>query len=311
MRRGRREQFSLKRSKKIFVFFLLPALIIYVVFMLYPLLSSLGLSFFSWNGYGAKTFVGMDNYVTLFTDPAYSDRFWGALKNNVVFFILTIVLQNAVALLLAAFLNMRRLKGAKFFRTIFYVPSTLSIIVVGFIWNLIYNPLWGPLNFSLDAIGLSALKTAWLGSEKTALIAISVANAWQYTGVPMIMFLAGMQAIPEELYEAASLDGAKGGTQFWKITFPLIAPVMFVVSVIVFVSNFSAFEIIYAMAGTTGAPNYSTDILGTFFYRICFGQRLGLQPNMGIGAAIASCMFVIIGVAAFFYFKYCKQEGDL
>lgn len=279
--------------------------------MLYPLLSSLGLSLFSWNGYGEKTFVGFDNYIKLFTDPAYSDRFWGALRNNIVFFILTIVLQNAVALMLAAFLNIRRLKGAKFFRTLFYVPSTLSIIVVGFIWSLIYNPLWGPLNFSLDAIGLDALKMSWLGNEKTALIAISIANAWQYTGVPMIMFLAGMQAIPDELYEAASLDGATGGTQFWKITFPLIAPVMFVISVIVFVSNFSAFEIIYAMAGTTGAPNYSTDILGTFFYRICFGQRLGLQPNMGIGAAIASCMFVIIGIAAFFYFKYCKQEGDL
>lgn len=301
----------MKRSKKVYVAFLLPALFFYVVFMLYPLVSSLGLSLFSWNGYGAKTFVGLANFRRLFGDPSYSARFWGALKNNALFFLFTVVLQNCIALLLAAFLNIRRLRGAKFFRSVLYIPATLSIIVVGFLWSLIYNPLWGPLNHTLGAVGLGALKRAWLGSPHTALLAISVANAWQYTGVPMIMFLAGMQAIPDELYEAASLDGASGSRQFWGITFPLIRPVMFVISTIVFVSNFSAFEIIYAMAGTTGAPNYSTDILGTFFYRICFGQRLGLQPDMGVGAAIAACMFLLIGVGVFFWFRIYGKDGDL
>jgi len=301
----------MKRSKIVFWAFLLPALIFYVVFMLYPLADSLRLSFFDWNGYGAKTFVGMANYQKLFGDPAYSERFFGALKNNIVFFVLTLVLQNGIALLLAAFLNIKDLKGAKFFRTVLYIPTTLSIIIVGFIWSLIYNPLWGPLNFSLGQLGLDSLKMAWLGDEKTALTCISIANAWQYTGVPMIMFLAGMQAVPDELYEAASLDGATGTQQFWKITFPLIMPVMFVISVIVFVSNFSAFEIIYAMAGSTGSPNYSTDILGTFFYRICFGQRLGLEPAMGVGAAIATCMFVIIAIGVVLYFKLMQSESDL
>ncbi len=301
----------MKRSKLVYVLFLLPALIIYVVFMLYPLISSLGLSFFDWNGYGAKTFVGLANYRKLFGDPAYSVRFVGALKNNVVFFILTIILQNAMGLLLAAFLNMRALKGVKFFRTVLYVPATLSILIVGYIWTLIYNPLWGPLNFALGKIGLGALRNAWLGNERTALVCIAIANAWQYLGVPMIMFLAGMQAVPDELYESASLDGATGFQQFWRITFPLIRPVMFMITLIVFVSNFSAFEIIYAMAGSTGAPNYSTDILGTFFYRICFGQRLGLQPAMGVGAAIASIMFLMIGVCTFIYFRYARKESDL
>jgi len=279
--------------------------------MLYPLITSLGLSFFSWNGYGAKTFVGFDNFVTLFTNPAYSERFFGALKNNTLFFLYTIVLQNGIALLLAAFVNMRRMRGMKFFRSIFFIPCTLSIIVVGYIWTLIYNPLWGPLNFGLNAVGLSALKQPWLGSEKTALIAVAVANAWQYTGTPMIMLLAGMQAIPDELYEAADLDGAGAWKQFWKLTFPLIAPVMFIISTIVFVSNFSAFEIIYAMVGSTGSPNYATDILGTFFYRICFGQRLGLQPNMGVGAAIATCMFLIIGVGVVLWFRYYGKDSEL
>ncbi len=300
----------MRRSKKVFVAFLLPALIIYLVFMFYPLVSSLGLSFFEWNGYGAKTFVGLQNYKTLFGNPAYSERFFGALKNNVVFFLYTMVLQNLIALMLAGFLNIRNLKGGKFFRSILYVPSTLSIVIVGFIWTLIYNPLWGPLNIGLKGLGLKALATTWLGNEATAMAAISVANAWQYTGVPMIMLLAGMQAVSDDLYEAASLDGATGWQQFWKITFPNIMPVMFNVSIIVFVSNFSAFEIIYTMAGTTGAPNYSTDILGTFFYRISFGQRLGLEPSMGVGAAIASCMFLIIGVGVFFWFKYFGKDVD-
>ena len=301
----------MKRSKKVFIAFLAPAFIIYVVFMFYPLVSSLGLSLFEWNGYGAKTFVGFANYIKLFGDPAYSERFFGALKNNAVFFLLTMIFQNAVALMLAAFLNIKNLKGNKLFRSVLYVPSTLSIVIVGFLWTLIYNPLWGPLNEALGALGLGAWKMAWLGDEKSAMIAISVANAWQYTGVPMIMLLAGMQAISDELYEAAALDGATGWQQFWKITLPNLMPVMFNVSIIVFVSNFSAFEIIYTMAGTTGSPNYSTDILGTFFYRISFGQRLGLEPSMGVGAAIASCMFLIIGVGVFFWFKYFGKKADI
>ena len=301
----------MKRSNKVFLAFLMPALIIYVVFMFYPLISSLALSLFEWNGYGAKTFVGFANYIKLFTNPAYSERFFGALKNNAVFFLLTMILQNAVALMLAAFLNIKNLKGNKMFRSILYVPSTLSIVIVGFLWTLIYNPLWGPLNEMLEVIGLASLKMAWLGDEKTAMIAISIANAWQYTGVPMIMLLAGMQAVSDDLYEAAALDGATGWQQFWKITLPNIMPVMFNVSIIVFVSNFSAFEIIYTMAGTTGAPNYSTDILGTFFYRISFGQRLGLEPSMGVGAAIASCMFVIIGAGVFLWFKYFGKKADV
>ena len=300
----------MRRSKKVFVMFLLPAFIIYVVFMFYPLVSSLGLSLFEWNGYGAKTYVGFANYIKLFGDPAYSERFFGALKNNAVFFLLTMIFQNAVALMLAAFLNIKNLRGNKLFRSVLYVPSTLSIVIVGFLWTLIYNPLWGPLNEALASLGLETWKMAWLGDERTAMIAISIANAWQYTGVPMIMLLAGMQAVSDDLYEAAALDGATGWQQFWKITLPNIMPVIFNVSIIVFVSNFSAFEIIYTMTGTTGSPNYSTDILGTFFYRISFGQRLGLEPSMGVGAAIASCMFLIIGVGVFFWFKYFGKKVD-
>ena len=301
----------MKRSKLVFWGFIMPACVVYFIFMVYPMVSSIILSLFQWNGFGAKTFVGLENYKTLFGNPEYMERFGNAFKNNVYFFIVTLILQNGIGLMLAAFLNNKNIKGQKFFRALFYVPSILSLVVVGYIWQIIYNPLWGPLNDGLSRIGLESLKMAWLGKESTALTAITIANAWQYTGVPMIMLLAGMQNVPDDLYEAAALDGASGWKSFWKITFPLISPVMFMVSVITFVGNFSAFEIVYTMASSTGDPNYATDILGTFFYRICFGTRMGLQPNMGLGAAIATIIFALIAVAMFFYFRSFNKESDL
>lgn len=301
----------MRRSRMMFFVFIFPAFALYTIFMLYPLFSSLGLSLFAWNGFGPKTFVGFDNYVKLFTQPEYTERFVNAFKNNFLFFFYTIVIQNLVAIILAAFVNLK-IKGVKFFRTIFFMPTTLSIIVVGFVWTLIYNPLWGPLNVGLEGIGLENLTKAWLGLESTALLSIAIANAWQYVGIPLILFLAGMQGIPDDLYESAAIDGATGFQQFRKITLPLIAPVIFITTTLVFVSNFSAFEIVYAMEGTLGAPNYSTDILGTFFYRTCFGQRLGTPADMGLGAVIATVMFVAIGAGVLIWFKtYGSRESDL
>lgn len=299
----------MKRSKVLFILFVLPAAIIYVFFMLYPLISSLGLSLFKWNGFGEKTFVGLSNFVKLFTRPEYSERFFGALKNNIVFFIITIIFQNVVALILAEFLNIKGLKAVKFFRTTYFIPSTLSIIIVGYIWTLIYNPLWGTINYILNSVGLENLTRAWLGNESTALLSIAIANAWQYVGIPIIMFLAGKNAIADDLYESADIDGASKFQQFIKITLPLLSQVIFIMTTIVFISNFSAFEIVYAMEGTLGAPNYSTDILGTYFYRICFGQRLGVAADMGLGAAVATCMFIIIAIGVVIWFKFYGNKN--
>ena len=181
----------MKRSKRAFWLFVLPSLIIYVLFMLLPLVASLGLSFFEWSGYGAKKFVWFRNYVKLFTEAPNNVRLGNALKNNLYFFIITMVIQNLLALMLAIFLQ-RGFRGFKALRTIFFAPSTVSVIIVGFLWTLIYNPIWGPLNNILGAIGLDKLQMAWLGSKTTALTAIAVANAWQYTGIPMMLFVAGL-----------------------------------------------------------------------------------------------------------------------
>jgi len=278
--------------------------------MLLPLVASLGLSFFEWSGYGAKKFVWFRNYVKLFTEAPNNVRLGNALKNNLYFFIITMVIQNLLALMLAIFLQ-RGFRGFKALRTIFFAPSTVSVIIVGFLWTLIYNPIWGPLNNILGAIGLDKLQMAWLGSKTTALTAIAVANAWQYTGIPMMLFVAGLNSIPNELYEACSVDGGSEWHKFRYVTIPSLKSVLLIVATMTFVGNFSSFEIIYAMEGTLAGPNYATDVLGTLFYRTTFGARTGSPPDMGLGATIATVMSVLIGVGVLFWLRlYVKEDSS-
>jgi raffinose/stachyose/melibiose transport system permease protein len=152
----------------------------------------------------------------------------------------------------------------------------------------------------------------WLGDPDIALIAISFANAWQYMGIPLMLFLAGLQSISQEIYEASDIDGVNAWSKFFYITLPLLSPVIFIVTTLTFVGVFSAFEIIFAMQGTLAGPNYSTDILGTFFYRTSFGQRAGAPPDLGLGAAVAACMFIIICIGVSMWFKLygARRDGE-
>lgn len=299
----------MKRSKRAFWLFVLPSLIIYVLFMLLPLVASLGLSFFEWSGYGDKKFIWFQNYVKLFTEAPNNVRLGNALKNNLYFFIITMIIQNLLALILAIFLQ-KGFKGFKTLRTIFFAPSTVSVIIVGFLWTLIYNPIWGPLNNILAAIGLDKFQMAWLGTKATALPAIAVANAWQYTGIPMMLFVAGLNSIPNEMYEACAVDGGSEWHKFRYVTIPSLKSVLLIVATMTFVGNFSSFEIIYAMEGTLAGPNYATDVLGTLFYRTTFGARTGSPPDMGLGATIATVMSLVIGVGVLFWLRLYVKEDD-
>ncbi len=299
----------MKRSKTTFALLILPSLLVYSLFMLIPLIASLGLSLFEWTGYGAKTFVGLSNFTRLFSEYPYNERLWGALGNNAYFFLITMLLQNVVALILAVLLS-RRLRGSNGFRALFFAPSTVSVVIVGYIWILIFNPTWGALNALIKAMGLGSMAVPWLGKESTALSAIAVANAWQYTGIPMMLFVAGINAIPEVEYEAVDVDGGGGWHKFCFVTLPNILPIAFVVTTMTFVGNFSSFEIIYAMEGTLAGPNYSTDTLGTFFYRTAFGARTGSPAEMGMGAAIAAVMTLIIGVGVIFWLRMYVRQYD-
>lgn len=281
------------------VVFLAPAVIIYTLFMVYPLINSLRLSFFSIDNQRNETFVGLQNYITLFTDPNFAPFFWNAFKNNIVFFIVHMLVQNSIGLLLAALLASGGW-GRRFYRTTLFMPTVLSVVIIGFIWQLILNPLWGVAESILATVGLEALYKPWLGLPSTALVTVSLISVWQFIGIPMILFYTALIGIPEELVEAAHADGANGWQIFWRIKFPLVLPTVGIVAILTFVGNFNAFDLIYTMKGANAGPNYATDIMGTLFYRTFFGQQLQLG-NPTMGATVAAMMFLIILTGVLIY----------
>ncbi len=287
--------------------FLLPAALLYTCFMILPILNTIRLSFFSVESFGGTSvFVGFDNFKRLLLNPLWSERFFGALKNNFVFFLIHMFVQNPIGLLLASLLTVRRLRGAALYRALFFMPTMLSVVIVGFVWQLILSPTWGVAEGILDSIGLSSLFKPWLGLEGSALTVLSLISVWQFIGIPMMLFYAALIGVPYELIEAARVDGARGWQIYWKIIFPLILPVVAIISILTFIGNFNAFDLIYTTQGVLSGPNFSTDILGTFFYRTFFGHQLQLG-NPAMGAAIASMMLVIILAGAVMYLLWRRR----
>ncbi len=279
--------------------FLAPAVLIYTAIMILPLFGTLQLALFR-SVDQAQTFVGLDNFRTLFGDQRWSAGFWNALKNNTWFFIVHMLVQNPIGVALAALLASPKLRFSAFYRTAIFVPTILSFVIVGFAWKLILSPLWGVAPNLLDLIGLKSLFTPWLGKEAYALTTLALISVWQFVGIPMMLIYAALLTIPDEVIEAAECDGVTGMSQFWKIKLPLILPSIGIISILTFVGNFNAFDLIYSAQGALAGPNYSTDILGTFLYRAFFGFQLQVgDPNMG--AAIATMMFLIILVGVCIY----------
>ncbi|WP_439528355.1 carbohydrate ABC transporter permease [Pannonibacter sp.] len=280
--------------------FLAPAVIIYTAIMILPLFATLNMALFNISADGVSQFVGLANFQTLFGDPRWSDAFWNALGNNAWFFLIHMVVQNPIGVLLAALLSSPKLRFAAFYRTAIFIPTILSFVIVGFVWKLILSPIWGIAPGLLDAVGLKALYAPWLGQEAYALTTLALVSVWQFVGIPMMLIYAALLTIPDEILEAAEMDGVTGARQFWKIKLPLILPSIGIISILTFVGNFNAFDLIYVAQGALAGPNFATDILGTFLYRTFFGFQLQLgDPHMG--ATIAAAMFGIILVGVCFY----------
>ena len=273
--------------------FLLPATTVYTLVMIYPLAETLRLSLFR-DVDNTAVFVGLANFADLFFDSRWSGQFWNALWNNIYFFMVNMLVQNPIGIALAALLSIPRLRGRSFYRTAIFLPTLLSFVIVGFGWKLILSPLWGVAPTLLDFVGLKFLFAPWLGKEEYALTTIALVSVWQFIGLPMILIYAALLSIPEELLEAAECDGVTGAAQF--------LPTIGIISILTFVGNFNAFDLIYTMQGALAGPNFSTDLLGTLLYRTFFGHQLQLgDPYMG--AAVATVMFLIIlsGVALYLF----------
>ncbi|MCC7161436.1 MAG: sugar ABC transporter permease [Anaerolineae bacterium] len=278
--------------------FLAPGLLIYFVFMCIPLLDSLRLGLFATDG-GVEQFVGLDNFVRLTSDPDWAPRFWSALGHSLVFFLINMLVQNPIALLLAALLASMGRSGAVY-RTLIFAPTVLSLVITAFLWSLLLSPLWGLPKTILTPIGLAAFARPWLGLESTALPTLALMSIWQFIGVPVILYYAALIAIPNDFVEAAYVDGATGWDVFWRIKLPLILPVVGIVALMTFIFNFNAFDVVYAVKGALAGPNFASDTMMTFFYRTFFGYELQ-QPNPTMGAAIAGTSFAILMVGALFY----------
>ena len=277
--------------------FLLPAFIIFSSVVIAPTIYSFYLSFFSWNGIGEKTFVALDNYLNLFLEDAV---FLTALKNNFVWILLTIVFTVSLSLMLAVVLN-RSFKGRVVYRAIFYVPYMLSWVVVGVIWKWMYNPNMGFINEFFEMIGLESLKVSWLSEPKIALYCVYFAALWQGVGQPMILFLSGLQTIPTDILEAATIDGASRVKAFFYITIPMLKETFVVVFATLIIAAMKLYDIIKVMTG--GGPGNATETLATYMYSQTF-----MYNNFGKGSAVASTMFLMMILIIVPYVIYTAKE---
>lgn len=296
---------KLKRKKPFpthLIVFIAPAFLIYTLFMIYPLVDSLRLSLYapSPENPQQEVFVGFSNYERLLTSATWAPRLQGAVRNNFVFFAIHMLVQNPIGLLLATLVSSKIVKGGAVYRTLIFTPTILSFVLVGFIWQIILSPLWGISDDVLNLLGLGDLSRPWLGLPETALPTLSLISVWQFVGIPMMLFLVALLGIPDELIEAARVDGANPWSVFWRIKFPLILPTVGIVAVLTFVGNFNAFDLVYTVQGGLAGPNFATDLLGTFFYRTFFGFQLQ-AGNPTMGATVAGVMFLIILTGVLLY----------
>ncbi len=263
-----------------------PCLLYLIVFSIYPLFHSLRLSLTDLTAAtGTGNFVGLANYARLTSDPL----FLKALGNNLIFVAAILVLKNALGLGLAMLLD-RAVIGRAFFRGAVFVPVTMSFVAAGLLWSWIYNPVFGLLNAFLDSAGLSFLKQRWLGDASIALYAVIAVDVWKWLGFHAVIYLAGLQALPSELYDAAEMDGAGPFRRFLHITLPLMLPVIFINTILglsgAFVRNF---DIVYVL--TQGGPNHATEVVMTLMMKRAFQDGA-----MGYASAMGYALFLIVGL---------------
>lgn len=285
---------------RLLAFFLAPAVIVYSVFSIYPLLATIFSSLYLQQTDGSFVFNGLSNFNTLLTDTTWSVSFWNAMKNNLLFFLIHMCVQNPIGIVLAAILSLPQLRFRATYRTLIFMPTMLSVVIIGFTWQLILSPLWGISKMLLQTVGLGSLFAPWLGQESSALITVSLISVWQFVGIPMILIYTALLAIPDELVDAATVDGLNQFQTFFWVKLPLIIPAIGLVSILTFVANFNAFDLIYAMKGALAGPNFSSDIMGTLFYRTFFGNQLQLG-DVSMGSTIATMMFLIILIGLMIY----------
>lgn len=257
-----------------------PALLVFAVFFLYPLARSIGLSLTEWNGITRPRFVGLANFAAFFSDP----RALNDVKNTVLFAVGSAPLLNIFGLLYALILD-RTFTGKGLIRAVVYLPAVISPLIMGYIWYLLIQPQRGLLFQSLNQLGLRVAGN-WLDHSGTALAVLVLVNVWQFVGMTMVIFLAGLQTIPQEMYEASKVEGAGYFANLWYVTLPLLAPAIRINVITNIIGSLSVFDIIVSL--TDGGPGYSTESLSIYILRMVYGSQTGYST------AVALVLFLII-----------------
>jgi raffinose/stachyose/melibiose transport system permease protein len=279
--------------------FLLPALMVYGTYTLYGIARTFHYSTLKWNGVGPASqaaSVGLANYARLMQDG----RFWHAAGNNLLLVAVSVVFQLGVGMILALVIN-TGFKGIRFFRTVYFMPLLLSTVATGILWQLMYDPYSGLFNGVLALISPNQ-RLSWLGSEKVVMFGVLFVICWQYIPQYMILLRAGMTNIPEEIYEAATIDGASSWHKFWRMTLPLLSGTIKTSAVLSIVGSLKYFDLVWIMTG--GGPSGYSELMATYMYKKAFQDDM-----MGYASAIAACM-VVISLAVILAFQSMTRARD-
>lgn len=275
--------------------FILPNFVGFALFTLIPVIAALVLAFMNWDSYNPPTWAGLGNFSRMLGD----ENFWIALQNTFLYALGHVPLTLAIALGLALLLN-QKLRGIAFFRVAIFFPYITSLVAVAIVWNMLFNPTTGPINQFLQMIGI-ANPPGWTASTTWALPAVIITSVWRDMGYYMVLYLAGLQAIPQEYYEAAEMDGAGRWHKFWNVTVPCLRPTTFFVLVMLSVSSFKVFDLIIVM--TQGGPGRATTVLSQLIY-----QDGIVQGQFGYSSAISLVLFLIVLVITVFQFKLQQRR---
>jgi multiple sugar transport system permease protein len=278
MARNSRQRRALHEAALAYLF-LLPTLVGLALFTVGPVVAGLVISFTNWNILLAPQWVGLDNYRALVS----LDLPRKVLGNTLYYTLLNVPLNMALALGVAVVLN-RQLRWTSFYRAVYFLPVVSSTVAASLIWTWLYSPNFGPINYFLGLVGISG--PPWLGSTTWAMPAVIIMSVWKGFGTNMLIFLAGLQGMPQEVQEAAMIDGANRWQRFWRVTWPLLTPTTFFVLIISCIVSFQVFEQVFVM--TNGGPAYATTVLGLFIYLNAFRYN-----NMGYAAAAAYVLFAL------------------
>lgn len=274
-----------------------------IIFVVIPLLWICRYCLFSYKGYGTETFVGFDNFIRVFER---SPKFWLSVSNTFIFAICKLLVEIPLALVLA-FLLTRKIKGTTFFRSVFFMPSMVSVAIIGVIFSYLFTHNGGVINVMIEKLGGEGV--TWFSDRWTALIVIMIASIWQNFGINMLFFMTGLQSISPEMYEAADIDGASNTRQFFTITIPLLGPVLQMVLMNAILGSLKVTDLVMTL--TNGRPAGNTEVMMTYIYKQFFGDGGMTGKNWGYGAALTVVTAIILALVTLIYLRATKKTEEV